>query len=319
MLAPATFAEASRRLRDLGPRASLMAGGTDLVPRFKRRQILPEVVVSLHRVKGSVGIRAEQDGLSIGAGTTLAQVASDPLISRYSALRQAAESAATPQIRSIATIGGNLCLPPRCSYYDRSALWRGAQGSCLRSGSGECHVAPGASRCMAVHSGDLAPALLALGARARLVCGSGERVIPIQELFVDDGIAPLAKKPEEVLAGIHIGRAEGRSVYLKLRRRSSFDYPSLGVAVSLESDGRARECRIALGGVGPAPVVAHDAGRLLVGGRLEPDVVAAAASVAARLVRPVENSDFTASYRKRMAAVFVARALNGLREPTGLS
>lgn len=330
MLVPTTLAGASRALRDHGPGAALLAGGTDLIPRIKRRQALPEVVVSLHRVRGFAGVRAEGGGLSIGAGTTLAQVASDPLLSRYSALRSAAESAATPQIRGIATIGGNLCLPPRCSYYDKSALWRRAQGSCLRSGGGGCHVAPGSTRCLAVYSGDLAPALVALEARARLVCGLGERIVPVEELFTDDGAAPLAGKSGEVLAEIRLGRfpmdlgggispphgSVGRSVYLKLRRRGSFDYPSLGVAAaaSFGADGRVHRCRIALGGIGPAPVLALDAGALLAGGGLEPEAVAAAAAAATRLVKPVENSDFPAAYRRRMTAVFVARALTGLRQ-----
>lgn len=275
-----------------------MAGGTDLIGRMKRRQASPEVVLSLHRARGFSGIRTEGDGLRIGAGTTLAEIAAHPALSRYAALRQAAQSAATPQIRNSATIGGNLCLPPRCSYYDKSALWRQAQGSCLRSGAGACHVAPGASRCMAVYSGDLAAALLALGARVRLASGAGERVIPLEYLFAGDGAAPLVKTPEEIVAAVLLGRAPSRSVYLKLRRRESFDYPSLGVAAAATSraGGRGRERRIALTGVGPSPVVAGDVQRLLT------------------LARPVENSDFPASYRKRMAAVFVARALAALSE-----
>jgi len=180
-----------------------------------------------------------------------------------------------------------------------------------------CLVAPGSPRCVAVSSSDTAPVLWSLGASVRLVGPGGERVIPLSTLYRDDGIAYLAKAPEEVVAEIALPPVDGlRATYWKLRRRGSFDFPVLGVAVALRMEGAVcREGRIVLGAVASQPREAVEAGRLLAGERLTPELIERVAEVAARPSKPLDNTDLVYYYRKRMTRVYVARAL---RELAGL-
>jgi 4-hydroxybenzoyl-CoA reductase subunit beta len=168
-----------------------------------------------------------------------------------------------------------------------------------------------------VSSSDTAPVAWSLGAKVRLVGPAGERVIPAQALYRDDGIQYLAKQPNEILTELILPPADGRrSAYLKLRRRGSFDFPVLGVAVSVRLDGdTVREARIVLGAVASQPREATKASAGLVGQRLTPEAIDAAAAVAAGPSRPLDNTDFTHPYRKKMTRVFVAR---GLRRIAGL-
>jgi 4-hydroxybenzoyl-CoA reductase subunit beta len=177
-----------------------------------------------------------------------------------------------------------------------------------------CLVAPGSRRCWAVSSSDTAPVLWSLGATVRLVGPEGERATSIAALFQDDGIAYLAKQRAEVLTDIALPPPAGlRSVYLKLRRRGSFDFPVLGVAVALRMDGdRISEGRIVLGAVASQPREALEAGRLLAGQRLTDELIGHVAERAARPSKPLDNTDLTHPYRKKMTRVFVRRALRAL-------
>jgi 4-hydroxybenzoyl-CoA reductase subunit beta len=212
------------------------------------------------------------------------------------------------------TIGGNVCVDTRCNYYNQSYAWRKAVNFCMKKDGDICLVAPGSPRCWAVSSSDTAPVLWSLGARATLVGPQGERVIPIAALYQDDGIAYLSKRPDEVLTEIALPPADGlRSAYLKLRRRGSFDFPVLGVAVALRTDGDVvRDARIVLGAVASQPREAAEASALLVGQRLGAELIDQVAAVAARPSKPLDNTDLTHPYRKRMTRVFVARALRRL-------
>jgi 4-hydroxybenzoyl-CoA reductase subunit beta len=315
-LAVASAQEAARRLAEHGPEAMLVAGGTDLYPNMKRRQMEPRVLVGLRGARELVGVGGgAAGGLVIGAATTLTRVAEHPVVAaRYAGLATAAGLVSTPQLRNAGTLGGNVCVDTRCNYYNQSHQWRKAIGFCMKKDGDICLVAPGSSRCWAVSSSDTAPALWSLGASVRLVGPAGERVLPIAALYRDDGIAYLARRPDEVVAEILLPPAEGlRSTYLKLRRRGAFDFPILGVAVALAMDGpRVRQARIVLGAVASQPREAAEAGALLAGERLEPELIARVAEVAARPARPLDNTDLTHPYRKRMTRVFVARALRRL-------
>jgi 4-hydroxybenzoyl-CoA reductase subunit beta len=174
-----------------------------------------------------------------------------------------------------------------------------------------CLVAPGSPRCWAVSSSDTAPVAWSLGAKVKLVGPAGERVIPAEALYRDDGIQYLAKQPNEILTELILPPAEGRrSAYMKLRRRGSFDFPVLGVAVSVRLDGdTVREARIVLGAVASTPREATKASAALVGQRLVPEVIDTTAELAAGPSKPLDNTDFTHPYRKKMTRVFVARAL----------
>src|SRR5947208_8184375 len=237
-LAPRTLAAAATAMAEHGRDAMLVAGGTDLYPNMKRRQFEPKVVVGLRGIRELRGVRVESGGWTIGAGTTLSEVSTHPAIARdFPALATAAGLVSSPQLRNMGTIGGNVCVDTRCNYYNQSYEWRKAIGFCMKKDGDICLVAPGSSRCWAVSSSDTAPVLWALGAKLRLVGAEGERTVPMAALYQDDGIDYLAKRPDEIAADLQLPPAVGwRSAYLKLRRRGSFAFPVVGVAVGGRPD-----------------------------------------------------------------------------------
>ena len=311
-LAARTVGDAVKYLTDRGPDAMLVAGGTDLYPNMKRRQFEPKALVGLRGIRELRGVRATNGGIAIGAGMTLTQVATHAEITRrYSALATAAGLVSSPQLRNMGTLGGNVCVDTRCNYYNQSYDWRKAIGFCMKKDGDICLVAPGSSRCWAVSSSDTAPVLWALGATVRLAGAAGERTLPVAALFKDDGIQYLSKRPDEIVTTIVLPPADGwRSAYLKLRRRGSFDFPVLGVAAAVRLEGEVvREARIVLGAVASVPREATRAAGVLVGQRLTTETIEAAADAAAGPARPLDNTDLTHPYRKKVTRIYVARAL----------
>jgi 4-hydroxybenzoyl-CoA reductase subunit beta len=308
--------DAVKLMADHGPEAMLVAGGTDLYPNMKRGQFEPSVLVGLRGVRDLAGVRTSASGgLAIGAGTTLTAVSRHAQVrGRYDALATAAGVVSTPQLRNMGTLGGNVCVDTRCNYYNQPYQWRKAVNFCMKKDGEICLVAPGSSRCWAVSSSDTAPVLWSLGASVRLAGPGGERTIPISALYRDDGIQYLAKQPGDIVTEIVLPPADGlRSVYLKLRRRGSFDFPVLGVAAAVRMDGETvRAARIVLGAVASLPREAGAASALLVGQRLTPELIERAAEAAYRPAKPLDNTDFGHPYRKKMTRVFVARALRRL-------
>jgi 4-hydroxybenzoyl-CoA reductase subunit beta len=323
-LAPVSVADAIKLMADHGAEAMLVAGGTDVYPNMKRRQYEPRVLVGLRGIRELAGVRGDgRRGVAIGAGTTLTATSRHAEVARhYPALALAAGLVSSPQLRAMGTLGGNVCVDTRCNYYNQSHAWRKAVGFCMKKDGDVCLVAPSSKRCWAVSSSDTAPALWSLGASVRLAGPAGERVIPISALYRDDGIEYLAKQPGEVLTDVMLPPADGvRSVYLKLRRRGSFDFPILGVAAAVRMEGdRVLGGRIVLGAVGSLPKEATEAAALLAGQRLTPELIDRAADAAAGPARPLDNTDLTHPYRKKMTRVYVARALRrlaGLPEAAG--
>ena len=312
-VSPKTVDAAVRALADAGPASMLVAGGTDLFPNMKRRQFEPRTLVGLRAIRelraldGSV-----HHGMRIGACATLTDVATHPGVKRgYAGLATAAGLVSSPQLRNMGTLGGNVCVDTRCNYYNQTFAWRKAIGFCMKKDGDICLVAPGSPRCWAVSSSDTAPVLWSLGARVRLLGPGGERTIPIADLYRDDGIAYLAKRPDEILTEIALPPADGwRSVYLKLRRRGSFDFPVLGVAVAVQLEGAvARDARVVLGAVASTPREVPAAAAALRGQRLTAELIEQAAGLAAGPSKPLDNTDFTHPYRKKVTRVYVARAL----------
>ena len=315
-VAARTLAEAAAALAAHGADAMPVAGGTDLYPNMKRRQFEPKVLVGLRGLRELAGVHGSaREGVRVGAGTTLAAVAAHPeIVSHYPALATAAGLVSSPQLRNMGTLGGNVCVDTRCNYYNQSFEWRRAIGFCMKKDGDICLVAPGSPRCWAVSSSDTAPALVSLGAAVRLVGGGGERTVPLAALYHDDGIEYLAKRRDEIVADVLLPPVDGwRSAYLKLRRRGSFDFPVLGVAVAARLEGDVvRDARIVLGAVASLPRPAEQAVAALVGRRLTPEVIAAVADLAAGPSKPLDNTDFTHPYRKKVTRVFVARALRAI-------
>jgi len=312
--APATLAEAISLKQEYGAQAMFVAGGTDLYPKMKRRQIEPQVVIGLGKIEELRSFSNGQ-GATIGAGMTLTEVAEHALLrEKYPALARAAALVSSPQLRNAGTIGGNLCVDTRCTYYDQTYPWRKALGFCMKKDGDICWVAKSSPRCLALSSSDTAPVAIALGATVRLAGPQGERVVPVEALYQNDGQFYLAKSADEILVSIHLPPREGwRSAYWKLRRRGSIDFPILGVAVALrlDADGRCAEVRVVLGAVASQPVVVDDETmEMLAGQVMTPELVEAFAEKAFRLAKPMDNADMGLSYRKKLSKVYIAGALS---------
>jgi 4-hydroxybenzoyl-CoA reductase subunit beta len=312
---PRTLAEAARILAGEGPNAMAIAGGTDLLPNMKRRHQVPTTLVSLRHIDDLKTIR-NGSGLTLGAGLTLAEVVDSPLVrAGYGALRQAAAQVATPQLRNMGTLGGNLCLDTRCNYYNQNYEWRKAIDFCLKKDGGTCWVATASKRCVAVSSTDCAPALIALDAKVKLVSAAGEREVAAADLYLNDGIDYLARKPDEILAEVRLPDGAGwKSSYWKLRRRGAFDFPVLGVAAAVRTapDGTVEDARIVLGAVASRPVVTKG-GDVLVGKRLTDEAIAEAGTKVASRAKPLDNADLDIYWRKEVVASFVGYALREIR------
>lgn len=317
--APRTIDEAAQMLAQEGEQAMLVAGGTDLFPNMKRRQFTPPVVIGLRNIASLKTITGSpEQGFRIGAGVTLTKLSEHPaLMQCYTALTTAAGSVSTPQLRNVGTIGGNLFLDTRCNYYNQTEFWRQSIGYCMKKDGDICLVAPGSPRCWAISSADTAPVLVSLNAQARLVSVRGERLVPVRELFRDDGIQPYAKEIDEILSEIILPPANSwRSVYMKLRRRNSFDFPILGVAAAVRftDDGTVADARITLGAVASYPVEAPEAASKLTGHQLTPELIDEVAMLAAKRAKPLDNADLTINYRKQVTPVYIRRALAALTE-----
>jgi 4-hydroxybenzoyl-CoA reductase subunit beta len=314
--APKSVAEAANILAGEGPQAMLIAGGTDLVPNMKRRHQTPQTLVSVRSI-ADLRVRANGSGLRLGAARTLTELVNDTDVrEKYRALWQAAAQVATAHLRNMGTLGGNVCLDTRCTYYNQSYEWRKAIDFCLKRDGETCWVATASKRCVAVSSTDTAPALIALGAKAKLVSAHGERELALAELYRNDGIDYLTRRADEILTEIALPEAAGwRSSYWKLRRRGSFDFPVLGVAaaVKLAPDGVVEAARIVLGAAASRPFEVEKAGAALRGETLTDEAIAAAAEAVASRAKPMDNTDLDLYWRKAVVDDFVGYALREVR------
>jgi len=313
--APTSIAEAARILAAEGPDAMLIAGGTDLLPNMKRRHQTPKTLVSLRRVQ-ELRQSANGTGLTLGAGMTLSQIVATPAVrEQYGALWEAAAQIATPHLRNMGTLGGNLCLDTRCTYYNQNYEWRKAIDFCMKKDGEICWVATASKRCLAMSSTDTAPALIALGASAKLISAGAEREVALADLYRNDGIDYLTRRPDEIVTEVRLPDAAGwASSYWKLRRRGAFDFPVLGVAAAVKraKDGTVEGARIVLGAVASRPLVI-DAAKKLAGTKLEDDAIAAVGAAAASRAKPMDNADLDLYWRKGVVGAFVGYALRQIR------
>ncbi|HEY6066190.1 MAG TPA: FAD binding domain-containing protein [Thermoanaerobaculia bacterium] len=312
---PPTIAEAIAIRADAGPDAAYVAGGTDLYPNMKRRQQTPKIVVGLSRIPELSRIADRGGRLALGAGLLLSDVENDSRVrAQYPGLAHAISEISTPPLRNMGTLGGNLLLDTRCNYYDQNYEWRQAIDFCMKKDGAICWVAPGSPRCLAVQSADSVPILIAMGARAVLASRDGEREVAVEDLYRNDGIDYVTKRPEELLTEVILPKGNGwRASYRKLRRRGAFDFPVLSVGAAVWREGPAvTSARLILGGVASAPVRLSDSESVLVGRPLDGDSIRDAAAAASGPSRPMDNTDFSVLWRKSMTSRFVARALEDL-------
>jgi 4-hydroxybenzoyl-CoA reductase subunit beta len=306
--------------------SQLLGGGTDLVVNIRRGIVAPTTLVDLTGVAELRTIAADEEGLEIGAGATLAELAAHPEVRRhYAVVAEAAGSIAGPTQREMGTVGGNLCLDTRCIYYNQSEWWRQANDHCLKTTGTVCHVAPKSRGvCFATFSGDLAPALMVLGAEVEIASPAGRRRLALPDLYIGrarhdgssgDGKRYLALAPEEMVVAVRARPAPDlRSGYDKLRIRRSIEYPVAGVAVALRREGAAlAELHVAVTGTNPRPVLLEGTAGLC-GGPLEEGVFAGLDGLARDQVMAMKTTFTPGHYRRRVAGVLAARLLRRLWE-----
>jgi len=303
-----------------------VAGGTDVIPNLKHRLLEVETLVSLSRLAAPEwrGVRQEADGVHVGALTPLSEAASDPVLrARHPALAEAYALVASPQIRNMGTVGGNLCLDTRCTYYNQTSFWRQSLGYCLKREGDKCHVVLGGTRCVAASSSDGVTMLIALSAEARVVSQSGERWTRVEDLFLGEGRRHLKLEPSELVAEVRIPPAPEtqRAAYRKLRSRAAIDFPVLSVAAVVTRNGskQLRDVRIVVSGLGAKPRVVAGLEKLLPGAEVGPEWVARVVEHAARQCHPLTNIPIDTGWRKEMVPVFVRRALLGALDAAGAS
>jgi 4-hydroxybenzoyl-CoA reductase subunit beta len=312
---PQNLREAAAMLAGEGPNATLVAGGTDLWPKMKRRQMEPRVVIGLRHLTELRGMSGSpSSGITLGPNLTLRELERNPvLLQKYPAVAEAAHSISSPPLKTMGTLGGNLCVDTRCFYYDQTYEWRQSIHFCLKKDGDTCWVAPGSPRCWAVSSTDLAPVMLAVNARIHLLSEDGDRTIEAAHMYNNDGIAYTTKRPHEIVTAIDLPAINGDiTAFQKLRRRGSIDFPILNVAAWLHpaKGGKVIEAaRIAIGGITSAPFLSISAAGALVGRELTPDTINAAAHAARLDSRPLDNTDLDFSWRRSMVEVWVRRTL----------
>jgi len=318
-VAPATVDEVLRELAEHRGECLLVAGGTDAVPNLKHRLHEPKRVVSLARVSELRGVREmsgarrSREGLELGALTTLSALAREPLLQPdFAPVALAASLVASPQIRNMGTLGGNLCLDTRCTYYNQTYFWREALGFCLKKDGLVCHVVPQGKRCVAAHSSDVAPTLIAYAADVEIAGPEGRRRVPVDEFFVGDGIHNNILKPDELVTRVFLPESSraARGAYRKLRPRGAIDFPMLSVAVAARGTReRIEGLRVVVSALGAKPRLLGSMNALVSGRAADEDTFAAVAAAASKQCRPLINVPYDDDWRHAMVPVLVTRAL----------
>jgi 4-hydroxybenzoyl-CoA reductase subunit beta len=310
------------------PGSRLVGGGTDLVVNIRRGIEAPPVLIDMNAVAELRAIKADAHALEVGASVTIAELAGHPdVVRHYPVLAQAAGSIAGPTHRNMGTVGGNLCLDTRCIFYNQSEWWRSANNHCLKTTGEICHVAPKSRGvCFATFSGDLAPALLTLGAEVDLVGPAGRRIIPLASFYIGharqdqpvtetmgDGKYFLSLRPGEFVAAVRAKNTPGlRSAYDKIRIRRSIEYPVAGVAAALrrEKDTLA-DLRVAFTGTNPRPVLLAGTAELC-DGPLDERVLDGLDALVRDQIMSMKTTFTPGHYRRRVAGVLARRLVQKL-------
>ncbi len=313
---PQNIEQAASLLAD--KKVFLMAGGTDLLDEIKNEIIIPDVVVDLKSIPDLAYIQRTDGKVRIGAMTRVSELAENQTIkTSYPVLHEAALSLATPQLRNVGTVGGNLCQRPRCWYY------RNPQVECRKKGGSRCYASGGRNRyhailgggiCHIVYPSDLAPALISLDAEATIATANGNRTIPLEEFYTLPRVDVQKEnilKANEILKEIEIPtpKNEAKSTYVKLKERGTWDFALVSAAVCGIVSGKTfKDIKIVLGGVAPIPWRLEKAENLLKGNPVTDDVVKQAVKEALSDARPLNEN----AYKQDLAAIAVSRAVLSL-------
>ena len=309
---PRTFDALLGHLGDHAADSLLLAGGTDAVPNLKHRLHEPRYVVAIGGIAKLHFIRHEADGLHLGPLVTLDTIATEPRIrTEFPSLARAASLVAGPQLRNMGTLGGNLCLDTRCTYYNQTFFWRESLGFCLKKSGTVCHVITQGKRCVAAHSSDTAPVLISLGAQLEIVNQSGRKLVSVEDFFVPDGVHNNILEPGDVVTRIFIPAASRgmKAGYQKLRPRASIDFPMLSVAFAATLNGTAESGRLVVSAIAAKPRSINGVDDIVRGKALDLETATALGELAFKQCQPLINVAYDQAYRRSMVPVFVRRAV----------
>jgi 4-hydroxybenzoyl-CoA reductase beta subunit len=321
-LQPASFEEAARMLYDLGPRARLVAGGTDLYPRIKLGLSRPEVVVSLKGL-GPIEPPVSRNGdLHINALIPLADIVSSPkVLAQVPVLAEAALSVGSNQIRNMGTLGGNICLENRCSYYNQSHSFQFVE-PCYKRHGDLCYLVPKGKKCLAVFMADTVPALICLNAGVEIVSRSNLRRIAVEKLYTGNALNPLALAPGEIVREVIIPSpiANGGASFTKFSLRGGVEFSAFTVAVHLEmakNDDSCTAARIVVGSLATKPIAAVKAEAATVGERISDKLLQKVAHLAAGEIQPLMHHGYSVAYLKQCLNIQIYRTLVRAAKRTG--
>jgi 4-hydroxybenzoyl-CoA reductase subunit beta len=293
-----------------------LAGGTDIFVAMKGRISCPNPLIDLNLISELKGIEWDKKKrLRVGALTNLTQLKENSIVQKhFPVLSQTISLVSTPQLQNMGTVGGNLCLDTRCYYYNQSAFFKRRWEPCFKMGGKACHVVRGGDSCFAVYSGDMAPPLIALGAKVKVMGTHSTKEIGLQKFFSGSGVKPNILKFNEILSEVLIPAPPEHSgfSYQKLRLRDTIDFPLVGVSVFLLLEGRGGRCediRLVLGAVGPSPVVIEEASQLMRTKEITPKLIEEVCQIAWRTAHPVANTASSPKYRREMVRVLTKNAI----------
>src|SRR5947199_4355942 len=315
-LRPRSLRQAVDYLARHGNDLAILAGGTDLLPSMKQKLFTPGYVMAIRGIEELQGIHVVPGvGVEIGALTPLSAIEDSEFIRRnYRVLHEAATTVASPILRNMGTLGGNICLDTRCLWYNQSLQWGRSCGFCIKKDGDLCHVAPGGKKCWAAFSGDTPPELLCMNAEIEIVGPKGFRRVQLKDFYTNDGVVRMKLEKNEMLTRVLLPEAMSgwQGAYLKLRIRGSIDYPLAGVAVAIKKNGVVQDAQAAITGVNPAPHLIPNVADALRGKPMKDDAEMNATVVgelAAKVAKPLTTSALTPDYRREMIRVFAKRAV----------
>ncbi|HYL76078.1 MAG TPA: xanthine dehydrogenase family protein subunit M [Bryobacteraceae bacterium] len=310
---PSTLHEALALLGSKWGETDILAGGTDQISLMKDYLATPNRVVNIKGIKELGGIHASAAGLRIGATATFDDLANNQAVQKeYPSLHSAVMGITSPQIRNMGTVGGDLCQRPRCWYFRRGFGLLGMQDgkSLIPNGDNRYHAIFGGGPAYFVSASSLGPALVALGAKVKLVSASGSRVVAADKFFIapqNESTREIALLPNEILTEIEIPAAHGiKNATYEVRQKEALDWPLAAASVALQMSGSSvSKARVVLGHVAPTPWVAEQAEQALAGKSLSADVIDKAADAAVAGAKPLSGNE----YKVKLARVAVKRAL----------
>ncbi len=320
--APDKLDQALKIKGELGGNASVLAGGTDILVNLKHRLFSPATLISLKNIKELRRIESKPDSVVMGAATTLAEMADNATLNEhFPVLIKAIRSIGAPGIQAFrGTLGGNICLSPRCLFYNQSHFWRSGKGSCHRTGGKECHALEGSESCQSICSADTVPVLVALSAQLTLAGPGGTRLMALSDFYTGKGETPFNILPEEILTEVRIPLpwAPISASYQRLAMRAAVDFPLVNAAaVAIVDKGKVELFRLVLSAVGPAPIVLKEAEAAIKGSAPSQEMIQTAGDAAFKAAEGsvVENASLSRQYRVKMAAALARRAV---KEALGL-